>query len=163
MGLLTLSEAVRFRLSALGVGAIVLAFSAVDGVFGTQDLLYLLRGLSEQRPVITSSQYLGSMLLLAPMGFSIGIMLLFAKKATPEQQKKAAENRSPWVIPFLLFIAGSILAAFAAPIVQYIVVDYMATNRGYASCPTPDWPRKQPDRWARPGAKCPGNGADPNF
>ena len=162
MGFLTVSEATRFRLNALVVGAIVVAFSVVDGWFGTKDLLYLLRGFTEQRPVITSSQYLGTMLLLAPMGFSIGVMLLFAEKATPEQVKKAADHRSRWVIPFLLFVAGSIAAAFAAPLVQYFVVNNLATGRGYVSCPTPEGERHQPDRWARSTQQCPGDGADPN-
>ena len=162
MGLLTLSDAARGRLTGLGLAAIAFAFTAVDGVFGMQDLLYLLRGFSEQRPVITSSQYAGTALLLAPMGFSFGVMCLFAKKATPEQMKKAAENRSPWAIPYLLFVAGSIAAAFAAPIVQHIIVDHLATNRGYVSCPTPKGERHQPDRWAISPAHCPGDGADPN-
>ena len=102
------------------------------------------------------------MLLLAPMGFTMGMMLLFARKATPEQMKRATEKRSPWVIPFLVFVAGSILAAFAAPIVQYIVVDHVAISRGYEACPTPNGERHQPDRWARPVTMCPGDGADPN-
>jgi ferric-dicitrate binding protein FerR (iron transport regulator) len=157
-----LTEQVRWRLKALGLGAIVLAFTAVDGVFGAQDMVQLLRGIVEHRPVITSSHYAGTALLLAPMGLGLGLMALFAKKATPEQMKKAAESRSPWGRRILIFIAGSLVAAFAAPIVQYIAVDAIASGRGYASCPTPDWPRHQPDRWARPRAACPGNGADPN-
>lgn len=162
MGLPTLSEAARWRLKGLGLAAVVLAFSAVDAVFGVQDLLYLVRGFAEDRPIITSSQFAGTALALAPMGFSIGVMMLFARKATSEEQKKASENRSPWAYWILFLIVGSIPAALAAPIVQYVVVNYLATSRGYASCPTPDWPRKQPDRWARPGTPCPGEGADPN-
>ena len=162
MGRLILSEAVRFRLTGLGLAAVVLVASAVDGVVGVQDLLYLLRGFSEQRPVITSSHYAGTMLLLAPMGFSIGVMLLLNKRATAEEQKRAIANRSPRAYWILYFIAGSIAAAFAAPIVQYIVVAYVASNRGYVSCPTPNWPRHQPDRWARSITLCPGEGADPN-
>ena len=134
----------------------------VNGVFGVQDLVHLLRGLSEQRPVITSSHYLGAMLLLTPMSFGIGVLLLFAKQGTPETMKKMAGKQSPWAGRFLVFVAASIVAAFAAPLVQYLVVDHVATGRGYASCPTPDWPRHQPDRWARPSTRCPGNGADPN-
>lgn len=157
-----LSEAARWRLKGLSVGAIVVAFGAIDGVGGMHDFVYLLRGFSEQRPVITSSQYAGTMLLLAPMALSLGLIAMFLKKATPEGKKKAAENPSRREYFFLYFIAASIVAAFAAPFIQYIVVDHIATGRGYVSCPTPDWPRHQPDRWARSAAECPREGADPN-
>ncbi len=158
----TLNKAARWRLTGLALAAIAFAFTAVDGVFGTRDLLHLWRGISEGRPIITSSHYAGTALLLAPMGFSFGFLFLLAKQATPEQMKITAGHRSRWGDAYLIFIAGSMLAAFGAPIVQYVVVDDLATSRGYASCPTPDWPRHQPDRWARPGTPCPGNGADPN-
>lgn len=162
MGFLMLSEAARWRLKALSVGAFVVAFGIVDGVGGMQDFLHLLRGFTEHRPVITSSQYAGTMLSLAPMGLSLGLIVMFLKKATPEEKKKVAQNPSRRGYLFLYFIAGSIVAAFSAPIIQYIVVDHLATSRGYVTCPTPDWPRHQPDRWARLIAECPGNGADPN-
>ena len=157
-----LSDALRWRLKGLGLAAVILAFTVVNGVFGAQDLAQLLHGFSEQQPVITSSHYLGTMLLLTPMGFGVGLLFLFAKQGTPEEMKRAAGKPAPWTRRFLIFVAFSIAAAFAAPIVQYIFVDHIATGRGYETCPTPDWPRHQPDRWARPGTKCPGNGADPN-
>lgn len=157
-----MNEAVRWRLKGLGLAAVIFAFTLVNSVFGVQDLLHLLRGFSEQRPVITSSHYLGTMLALTPFGFGVGLLLLFAKKATPETMKRAAGKPSPWARRFLILVAVSIVAAFAAPILQYVVVDHIATGRGYATCPTPDWPRHQPDRWARPSTNCPGNGADPN-
>ena len=157
-----LSEAARWRVKALSMAVVAFAFTAIDGWGGAQDLRYLFSGFSEQRPIITSSHYAGTMLLLAPMGFTFGVICLFAKKATPEQMKQAAGHQTFWGLAFLFFIPGSIVAAFAAPVVQYIVVDHLATSRGYASCPTPDWPRHQPDRWARAITQCPKTGADPN-
>ena len=106
-------------------------------------------------------------LFLAALVFAIGIFFLFAKQATYEEQRNITTKQSNRGRAFLIFVAACLVAAALAPTVQFWTVETLALNRGYVHCPTPDWPRHQPDRWALPGPHgptehCPGEGADPN-
>lgn len=157
-----------WRWRALGLSAVCFIIAAVNGFFSGGDLLHLLGGFSERRPTIASAHYLFSSLLLTPMVFSVGVIFLVSKPATPAQMKQASGRTMKWSGRYLMFVAASIVAALIAPIPQYWTVDTLARQRGYVPCPTPDWPRHQPDRWALPGGqdrtgRCPGNGADPNL
>ncbi|MGI4948894.1 MAG: hypothetical protein ACRYHC_09425 [Janthinobacterium lividum] len=151
-----------WRWKALGASAVCFVASGVNGVFGARDLLHLVDGFTDRRPVIASGHYTFTSLLLTPMGISFGLLFLLSKQATPEEMKAASGRGLKWTGRYLIFVAASIVAALLAPIAQYWTVNATALGRGYASCPTPDWPRHQPDRWALPGARCPGRGADPN-
>jgi hypothetical protein len=157
-----------WRWKALGLAVICFVAAAVNGWFATGEMLDLLLGFQAGRPVIASGHYIFTSLLLTPMGVSIGLIFLFSKQATPEQMKSASARSLKWTGRYLIFVLASIVAALIAPILQYWTVDYLALQRGYVSCPTPDWPRHQPDRWALPGPhgetdRCPGDGADPNI
>lgn len=157
-----------WRWKALGLSAICFAMSVVLGWFASADLLHLVQGFTERRPIISSAHYMATGLLLTPMGISFGVLFLFSKQATPEQMRIASGRSMPWVGRYLIFVAASIVAAQVAPIPQYRMVDYLAQQRGYMLCPRPDWPRHQPDRWTLPGShggteNCPGEGADPNL
>lgn len=157
-----------WRLKAVGVAAICFIIAGLIVVLVGQDFLYLLSGFSNHREVITSAQYTVASLLLAPMVFSVGLVLLLSKQATAESMKNASAQAIKWSGRYMIFVAVSIVGALLAPIVQFQVVDSLARQRGYVACPKPDRPRHQPDRWALPGADsptghCPGNGADPNL
>jgi hypothetical protein len=157
-----------WRWKALAAAVICFVAAAVNGWFGAGDLLHLLRGFQAGGPVIASGHYIFASLLLTPMGVSVGLIFLFSKQATPEQMKNASARSLKWTGRYLIFVLASIVAALIAPILQYWTVNYLALQRGYVSCPTPNWPRHQPDRWALPGPhgkteRCPGDGADPNI
>ncbi len=152
-----------WRWKALGLSAICFAMAAVLGWLSGGDLVTLLKGFTERRPMIVSEHYIATGLLLTPTAISFGVLLLFSRQATPEAMKREAKRRRPWVGRYLIFVAASIVASQVAPIPQYLAVDRLAQRRGYVSCPTPDWPRRQPDRWVRPGphggpGNCPANG-----
>jgi Na+/proline symporter len=150
----------------LGAAVIAFVIAAVNGWFATGELLDLLRGFQAGSPVIASGQYIFRGLLLTPFSVSLGLIALFSKQATPEQMKNASARSLKWSGRYMIFVLASIVAALIAPILQYGTVNYLALQRGYVSCPTPNWPRHQPDRWALPGPhakteRCPGEGADP--
>jgi hypothetical protein len=156
-----------WRWKALGAAVVCFLAAAVNGWFATGELLDLLRGFQAGRPVIASGHYIVTSLLLTPMGVSIGLFFLLSKQATPENTKNVSARSLKWAGRYLIFLLVSIVAALIAPPFQYWTVDYLALQRGYVSCPTPNWPRHQPDRWALPGPhgqteRCPGEGADPN-
>ncbi|QYE33725.1 hypothetical protein KZX46_12790 [Polymorphobacter sp. PAMC 29334] len=155
-------------MKAVGVAAICFIIAGLIVILVGQDFLYLLSGFSNHHEVITSAQYTVASLLLAPMTFSVGLVLLVGKQATSEDMKNASARTMKWSSRYMIFVAVSIVAAMIAPVVQYQVVDSLARQRGYVPCPKPDRPRHQPDRWALPGADsptghCPGDGANPNF
>ena len=156
-----------WRWKASGLSAICFAIAALLGWLVGTDLVTLLKGFTERRALITSAHYMATGLLLTPTALSFGLLFLVSKQATPEAMKREAKRRRPWVGRYLILVAATIVAAQVAPIPQYLIVAHLAQRRGYVSCPTPDWPRHQPDRWALPGPhggteNCPGNGADPN-
>ena len=130
-------------------------------------MLHLLRGLADHHTIITSAHYSATGLILTPLGVSFGLLFLFSKQATPEEMKNASKRSLRWSGRYLAFVLVSLVMALLAPIPQYAIVNQIALRRGYAVCPRPDWPRHQPDRWAKPGPHsesefCPGRGADPN-
>ncbi|WP_174278507.1 hypothetical protein [Sphingomonas bacterium] len=148
-------------MQAVGVAIVCFAAAAVDGMFAGQDMLHLIHGFTTPLPVISSAHYALASLFLTPMAVGIGLMFLLSRQATPAQMKAAANSPRPGARRFLLFIAGSLVAALIAPIPQFWTVDTLARRRGYVGCPALDRPHHQPDRWAVPG-HCPGPGADPN-
>ena len=157
-----------WRLQVLGVSALCVVGGAFLAWEGQKDLKYLARGLGNHRAVITSQHYAVAALFLAAMSLAIGIMFMFAKQATYEEQRNITTKQFNRGRAFLVFIAVCLVAASLAPTVQFWTVETMALNRGYVHCPTPDQPRHQPDRWALPGAHsrtehCPGEGADPKI
>lgn len=156
-----------WRWQTLGLSGICFLFAAIDGGFSGQDLWHLVHDFREQRPVIASAHYLLSGLLLTPLAVTVGLLFLLSKPVTPEQMKRAANSSSPWSGRYMIFLAACLGGAMIAPVVQYLLVDHLAVARGYRLCPTPDWPRHQPDRWALPDPRggrtlCPVKGADPN-
>ena len=156
-----------WRLQVIGLSCICFAAAIGDGWLAGGAMGHLVRGFAERRAVITSSQFSLSSLLLVPMGIVIGLLLLFSKRATPEEMRKASARPMPFIQACLAFIFGSLVAAALATPVQHVVVGVIALHRGYVACPRPLWPRRQPDRWALPGPhsrteRCPGEGADPN-
>jgi hypothetical protein len=156
-----------WRWKALGMAVIMFATAAGNGWFATGELLDLLRGFQAGSPVIASGHPIFASLLLTPALVSIGLIFLFSKQATPEQMKNVSARVLKWTGRWLIFMLASIVASLIAPFLQYWTVNYLALQRGYVSCPMPNWPRHQPDRWALPGPhgkteRCPGEGADPN-
>lgn len=150
------------------MSAVCFTAAAVNGWLAGGDMLHLLRGLIDQRPIVTSAHYSSTGLILTPLGVSIGLIFLFSKQATPEEMKTASKRRLTWSGRYLGFVAASLIAALVASVPQYAIVSHIALRRGYVACPRPDWPRHQPDRWALPGPhgeteRCPGRGADPNL
>ena len=156
-----------WRWQALALSAVLFMTAAVIGLFSGEELVHLVSGFTEHRPVIASAHYALMGLLLTPMVLSVGVVFLVSKQATPEEMKNASARDVRRSRLYLLFVATSLVAAFLSPIPQFWAVDALALKRGYVPCPTPDWPRHQPDRWALPGPhgrteRCPGRGVDPN-
>ena len=152
----------RWRWRAIGLALVCLAAAGIDGVIATEELVHLVRGFTRNRDVIASGHGLSTGLLLTPMALALSWMFAIAKQATPEQMRNVTAGQTRRASRFLLFIGVSLVAALAAPIAQFAIIDRLALRRGYHLCPTPGWPRHQPDRWARDPVRCPGEGADPN-
>ena len=157
-----------WRWKAIGAALVCFAAAGVNGWLAGGEMAHLLHGLAVRGPVITSAHYSSTGLILTPMGVSLGLIFLFSKQATPEEMKNASKRQIKGSGLYLAFVFASLLAAMLAPLPQYEIVNGIALGRGYVACPRPDWPRHQPDRWARPGPHggtelCPGRGADPNL
>ena len=138
--------------------SITFGLGLIAALFSVGDLALLYHGFADPQPVLVSEPGAGTGFVLSLMAFGIAAVCLLPSGAAPSRRGKAPP-RSPWTGRFLVAILVAIVAALLAPTVQYRLVDAAARGRGYVPCPAVVWPRRQPDRWALPGAtgtpRCP--------
>ncbi len=88
---------------------------------------------------------------------AIGAIGLLPIPADAGGRRRKGAERPPLALPLMIVAAVLIIGSPIGGSIGRLVVDSRATSIGYAACPLPANPRRQPDRWALVAARglCP--------
>lgn len=164
---LAISSLVKARL----MGSFLLLL--VVGLFlaALDDIITLVDQFSTKSPLIAADHYMSLLLILPPGLLPVALLFTFGKPAAQPMfrkrqtrtQKLKSDQQSKWAQRYVIYLFASVLAALFAPIPQFFIINYIATERGYTYCPTSLFSRREPDHWALPGPhgeteRCPREG-----
>ena len=88
---------------------------------------------------------------------TIGAVTLLPAPPTTTGRRGRRDERPPLALPLMMVAAILLVLSPLAGSIGRLIVNGVATSRGYALCPLPRDLRHQPDRWSRADARqlCP--------